>query len=96
MQYVIAGQIMGNGNTCGNQGLGTRLHRPLHCLGPRLLLAVDVEADCLAGRDIQLLLDHLPYPEDGIWLRGVSQPNGQLVSLAPHIYNCTVDLGEQY
>ena len=96
MQHVIVrfGQIMGTGNTRGNQGLGIRLHGPLHCLGPRLLLAVDVEADCLAVRDIQLLLDHLPYPEDGIWLRGVCQPNGQLVSPRPHGDNCAVDLGK--
>ena len=54
-----------------------RLHGPPHCLCPHLLLAVDVEPDCLKGRDLQLLLDHLPHPDDGVWLGGVSQPNGQ-------------------
>lgn len=77
---------------------GSRLHEPLlfgGCPGPRLLLAVDVEPDGLVGVDVESLLDHLPYSSDGVWLGGVRQPNGQLVSFTSHIDHCTVNLRKE-
>ena len=63
--------------------------------GPRLLLIVDVEADGLLGVDAEPLLDHLPYPKYGVWLRGVGQPHGELVTLPPHVNHSSVHLNNQ-
>ena len=75
---------------------GPRLHDPTCLVGvPRLLLAVVEEANGIDN--IQCLFDHLCYHGYGVWLRGVSQPNGKLVQ--PRSYSgsdtYTIDLGEK-
>ena len=62
----------------------------------RLLILVDVEPDGSGGLQVQPLLEQLPDGHDGLGLRGVRQPDGDLVHLHPDIYNSSVHLERQY
>ena len=53
---------------------------------------MDVEDDGLSVGNAEALLNHLANPSDGVRLRGVRQPHGQLVPLAPHVDRGPVDL----
>ena len=61
----------------------------------RLLLVVNVEANLNVWINVESLLDHLSYPENGVWLRSISQPDCKLVSLASNIDYSTIHLGEE-
>ena len=53
---------------------------------------MNVEADLVPGVDAEPLLEHLPDAEDGVWLRGVGQPDCQLVALGADVHHSTVHL----
>ena len=64
----------------------------LHRTALELLLLVNVEADLVPGVDAEPLLEHLPDAEDGVRLRGVGQPDCQLVALGADVHHSTVHL----
>ena len=53
---------------------------------------MNVEADLVPGVDAEPLLEHLPDAEDGVRLRGVGQPDCQLVALGADVHHSTVHL----
>ena len=60
--------------------------------GSGLLLIVNVEANLNLGINVEPLLDHLAYPDDGVCLGSISQPNCKLVSFASHIDYSSIHL----
>ena len=56
------------------------------------LLTVNIEANGLFRVDAKSLFNHLSYPQYGVRLGSVSQPDCQLVSLATHVDHGSVDL----
>ena len=60
--------------------------------GSGLLLIVNVETNLDLRINVESFLDHLSYPDDGVCLGGISQPDCKLVSFAPHIDYSSVHL----
>jgi hypothetical protein len=56
---------------------------------------MDVESDLLARVDAEPLFQHLADAENRIGLRGVRQPDGQLVALPADIHHSPVHLKPQ-
>ena len=50
------------------------------------------EPDSLHGVTVKPLLDHLPNPDDRVGLRGIGQPDTQLVSFSSNIHYGAVHL----